>query len=353
MAALVILILLIPAYIFLRRYGITQVEYKRYFSEDGVFEGGTVFLIEEVTNRFFLPLFLVDVDVCLNTHLHLEGWPKKDEGMQQFTSRFYLPPFMRVKRSIEVTCEKRGYYELDSVSVNGITIKSKAVLYVYPRAFPYGKSSPMENEMQSTAFTNRRLLQDPFSFSGIRDYRHGDPFRSINYKATAKTGVVKVNNRDFFSSRNIMIYIDFGQQYPHPLSTPAYIALMERALSYSADMVWNSIQQGFSVGFAANCRTFGPRGTLAKNHIRFPMARGNSHYMEILKIMATIRMTDGCSFIWLLKHELDLLWNVDIYIMTTNTSQPLDEITNLYKSRGNHVTILELEEDERDEKNLA
>ena len=344
---LVSAVLLIVIYFFVRRIGIRRVEYQRYFSEDGVFEGERVLLIEEVSNKFFLPLIMVDVNVCISSALQLKGYPAELQGMQEFTSRFYLPPFTRVKRSIEIVCKKRGYYSLESVDINGNPVNARAILYVYPQALPYGESSPMENEMQNTAQTDRRLFQDPFSFSGIRDYRHGDVFRSINYKATAKTGVIKVNNRDFFSSRNIMVYIDFGQVYPHPLTTKAYTALMERALSYAADMVWSSIQQGFSVGFAANCRALG-----RANYVRFPMGRGYSHYMEILKEMAVIRMLDGCSFMWLLKHDIDTLWNVDIYIMTTNTSQPLDEITDIYSSRGNHVTILALE-DENANKNLV
>ena len=349
---LAVTILLIAVYLLIRRIGIRRVEYKRYFSEEGVFEGETVLLIEEISNRFFLPLIMVDVDVCLSNDLKLVGYPSEGQGMQQFISRFYLPPFMRVKRSVEVVCKKRGFYQLESVSINDIPQDAKAVLYVYPQALPYGESSPMENEMQNTAQTDRRLFQDPFSFSGIRDYRHGDAFRSINYKATAKTGAVKVNCRDFIAGRNIMIYIDFGQHYPHPLTTDVYTALMERALSYSADMVWSSIQQGFSVGFAANCRTFGHVRRTVANHVRFPMGRGHSHYMEMLKEMASIRMADGCSFMWLLKQDLDTLWNADIYIMTTNAAQPFDEITSIYTSRGNSVTMLVLE-DENDTKNMA
>jgi len=334
-----VVISLIVVYFLFRKLGMRRIEYRRYFSEEGIFEGDTVLLIEEISNRSFVPLIMVDVDTFLSNELRLVGDQTKEHGMQQFISRFYLPPFMRIKRSIEVICKKRGYYQLESVNINGASVDAKAILYVYPQALPCGKSTPMENEMQNMVQTSRRLFQDPFSFAGIRDYRPGDAFRSINYKATAKTGVLKVNDQDFFSSRNIMIYIDFGQHYPHPLTTEVYTALMERALSYSADMVWNSIQQGFSVGFAANSRA------LSATHVRFPMGRGHSHYMEILKEMAVIRMADGCSFLWLTKQDLDSLWNVDIYIMTTNNLQTLGDIVDIYNSRGNNVTIIRLEEE--------
>jgi len=358
---LLFLIPLIAIYCVLRRVGIKKVEYRRYFSEEGVFEGEMVMLIEEISNRFFLPLIMVDVGICISKDLQFVGHSIEGHGMQEFISRFYLPPFTQITRSVQVICKKRGLYQLESVSINNIQKSAKAVLYVYPQALAYGKSSPMENELLNTAHTNRRLLQDPFSFSGIRNYYPGDTFRSINYKATAKTGTLKVNNRDYFSSRNVMIYIDFAQHYPHPLTTDVYTSLMERSLSYSADMVWESVKQGFSVGFAANCRLLGrthkskpisSRFDSTINHTRFPMARGHSHYMEILKEMAAIRMSDGCSFMWLLKQDLDVLWNVDIYIMTTNVSQSFDEVADIFISKGNHVTIIALE-DENVIENLA
>ena len=338
--------LLAVAYFVARRFCLQRVEYRRYFSEEGVFEGETVLLVEEIVNRSFLPLTMVDVDTFLSNDLQLEdSTAAATSGMQHFTSRFNLAPFMQVRRSITLICKKRGYYQPETVNINGLLRDAAAILYVYPKALPYEQSSALESEMQNTSHVNRRLLQDPFSFAGIRDYRYGDAFRCINYKATAKTGALKVNNQDYFSSRNIMIYIDFGQTSPLPLSTKAYSALMERALRYSADMVWHSIQQGYSVGFAANCNA-----QKRANHIRFPMGRGHSHYIEILKEMAVIRMSESCSFSWLLRQDIDILWNIDIYIMTANLSQDLDVFADIHASRGSNVTILALEvEDDTDD----
>ena len=327
-------------YMGLRRMGLRRVAYRRYFAQPGVFEGDGVVLVEEIANRFFLPLVMVDVDVNLPGDLRLSGYDHR-RGMQRFTSRFFLPPFTQIRRSIGLDCVRRGYYQLDSVNIQNHTHPAKASLHVYPRAIDAGTSNPMENDLQATASSDRRLHRDPYSFSGVRDYRPGDPFHSINYKATAKTHAVKVNNHDFFSSRNIMIYIDFQvRTYPEPMSTDEYHALMELSLSYAADMVWKSIHDGYSVGLAANCRTLG-KG----NHIKHPMRRGHEHYMDILREMAQIRITDGCSFQWLVRQDIDSLWNVDIYIMTAADATPLEETIAVFQHRGNHVTILQLNEE--------
>jgi len=196
----------------------------------------------------------------------------------------------------------------------------------------YAESKTVENLQQNMALSNRRLLQDPFSFAGVRDYRPGDAFRSINYKATAKTGALKVNERDYFSGRNFMVYIDF-----HAQGEEGYEEMMEKSLSHAADMVWKSVKDGYNVGFAANCKRLLGR----ENHVRYPLRRGEEHYKEMLQEMATIRISEGCSFLWLLQQDLDDLWNTDIYIMSANvfTGSAFDNITAALRSRGNSLYI--------------
>jgi hypothetical protein len=337
------LLFLAAAYLFLRRVGIKRVAYRRFFSETGVYESETVQLVEEISNRFFLPLFKVDVDAYLPNELCLSGHAQAAYGMQAFTNRYHvLPPFTRVRRGISVDCAKRGFYTLDSVYIGGrfaVLHPAKTALYVYPRALPAGHSNPLENAVLNTEASARRLFEDPFNFAGVRDYRPGDPFRSINHKSTAKTGALKVNERDFFSNRSFMVYIDFNRlPAPEPLTTEAYEAYMERALSYAADMVFKSVHLGYSVGFAANCKMHGQA-----NHVRFPMGRGQAHYLEILQAMASIRLSDGCSFAWLLKQDIDDVWHADIYIITVNEhDETLDALAGLYESKGNHVTVITL-----------
>ncbi|MCL2373048.1 MAG: DUF58 domain-containing protein [Defluviitaleaceae bacterium] len=310
-----------------------MLAYRRYFSQPGVFEGETVLLVEEVQNPYFLPLFFVNIDGYMYNELRLKGQP---EGtMQEFTSRFYLPPRTQVRRSIPIKCTKRGYYELETVYVQNKSRAAKAALFVYPRVLPFQESRSMENEMQNLAESDRRLLQDPFSFAGVREYRPGDPFRSINYKATAKTGALKVNERDYFSSRSFMLYIDFHV----PEDSESHPEIMETALSYAADMVQKAINQGYNVGFAANCKKQLGR----EKHIRYPMRRGQEHYVEILREMAAIRISEGCSLTWLMQQDIDELYNVDIYIMTANTydtNSSFSGIVSVLESRGNCVTVM-------------
>jgi uncharacterized protein (DUF58 family) len=320
----------------LRRVGIKKIEYRRYFSQIGVFEGQKVSLVEEIFNPNFFPLFFVDVDAYLYKELLPQGYSPVPYGMQAFTSRFFLAPKTQVRRKIPIECLKRGYYELDSVYVQNRTREAKAKIFVYPRALEYEKINPMENEMQNLEQSSRRLFADPFSFAGVRDYRRGDPFRSINYKATARAQELKVNERDFFSGRSFMIYVDFHSPNNAAIK---YNEIMEQSLSYAADMVCKSIKQGYNVGFAANCKKLLGR----ENHVRYPMRRGEEHFFEILREMAAIRISEGCSLLWLLQQDIDDLWNTDIFIMTAfsyEKNHVFDDIIAALRSKGNAVTVV-------------
>ena len=52
------------------------------------------------------------------------------------------------------------------------------------------------------------LIEDPFEFRGIREYQPYDSMKSINWKATAKTGELRVNMRDFTSQKVVRIFLN-------------------------------------------------------------------------------------------------------------------------------------------------
>ncbi|MCL2708270.1 MAG: DUF58 domain-containing protein [Defluviitaleaceae bacterium] len=339
------LVFLLAAFIVSRYYGIKKLTYRRYFSPDGVFEGERAFFIEEVENRFFLPLFFVDIEAFFFNELALDEYADSGYSLQHFISRHFLPPFTKVKRSIGIRCVRRGYYELATVNVSffgiNLYLDSKAGIHVYPRALPSGASNPLEYEMQHSAQAVKRMLRDPFNRVGVRDYLPGDPFGRINFKTTARTGRLKVNEFDFFSSRNFMVYIDFHT--PSAIESPpseAYERMMERALSYAAEMAMLSMRHGYSAGFAANCRRHD-----GANHVRFPMGRGQDHCEGLLRAMSEVRMQAGASFGWLLKQDLDAVWNAEVYVLAIRANRSVFEILSVYGGMGNHVTVIELEED--------
>jgi uncharacterized protein (DUF58 family) len=181
----------------------------------------------------------------------------------------------------------------------------------------------------------RRILTDPFNISGIRDMAPGDPFNSINFKATARTGGsrIKVNERDFCSGRVFMVFLNL-QQPAESIPVKRFEAIMENALSYSASLVKSALQKGYRAGFAANCG--GEKG----QSICFPPVSGAGALEELLKEMAAARLYEcGMSFSALLSKLLPEIRDADVFIITPAMLTEYGEQIKTYKRRNNNVTV--------------
>ena len=110
-----LLILLLVAWILLRIYGsmraarLERIVYERRFSEEGVYEGEEVELIETIRNPGFFPLLGVDVESYFFNELELEEYEHDGSSTMQYCiSRFNLWPYMQIKRHHRITAQKRG-----------------------------------------------------------------------------------------------------------------------------------------------------------------------------------------------------------------------------------------------------
>ena len=66
-------------------------------------------------------------------------------------------------------------------------------LYVYPKAADAQRLDLPFRNLMGQALARRSLLLDPFETQSVRPYESYDPYRSVNWKATARTGELKVN----------------------------------------------------------------------------------------------------------------------------------------------------------------
>lgn len=354
----VILVVLLILWILLRIYGamrnarLGRIVYERHFSEEGVYEGDTVELIETVRNPGFFPLLGVDIESYFFNELELEEYePDKSSTMQYVISRFHLWPYMQIRRHHRLTAKKRGHYALQVATVytknDPIPLEAPAELFVYPKAIPLNLPVLAVGRMQGEYVSNRPLFTDPFSLAGIRDYRFGDPVSQINFKASARvpmTGFsaspLKVNARDYCASRRLMIYMDFHLPMGSKIDGREYEKRAERGLSFCAALIRDAVYGGFRVGFAANCKTV--TGELST---RFPCESAESHLVEIMKEMARMNPTDGASFASILEKDIaDAMTDTEIIIVAFDTHEEVLDRINTLEQFGNSVQQIILEE---------
>lgn len=350
--AVVFLLILFFIAMLLRGRTIAKLEYTREFSDKGVYETDHVYLVETIRNRSFLPVFFVNIEAYLYNALELEGYtrdPKK--SMQYFTSRFHLLPFMKIRRRHLIRCAKRGYYALETADIyygkKVRYIHAPAEVYVYPRVLPIDRVIKPMSSLQGDSATSRRMIYDPFSLSGIRNYMFGDPFNSINFKATARSGAlgtqgIKVNQRDYCSSRNLLVYLNFQVDVDFPVPTAEYERMMELGLSFASALIREASYNGYRAGFAANCVLVS-----GETSIRYPIESGDLHLEAILREMAKVRARVGVSFLSMLEEDVkNSLHDTEIYILTPYETNMIDTYIHNFELLGNSVTLIKLSEED-------
>lgn len=330
---------------------IAGLTYERYFSEKGSFEGDEITMTEVLCNKSFLPLFRIKIEYYIYNELRYDGYPPDKEHAMQYTlsSFFIILPFMQIKRRHTVQLLKRGYYTLDTVTLlyakRERSIHARAEVYVYPRLVDTEELPLPSSSMQGDAYSRRWLVRDPFSLSGVREYRFGDPFNTINFKATAKSSAlgingIRVNERDHCSNRNFMIYLNFQTDSESSVPFKEYERLMEKGLSYASALLREAFELGYRAGFAANC----PLVT-GENHVRFPMTEGTVNYEDILMHMAMVRPAEGISFAALIGNDaLGGLCGCEVFILTSYMNERIDQTVDMLNKFGNSVSVIMLGE---------
>jgi len=332
-------------------YVFSRLEYRREFSDGGVFEGDRLQLIETLINPTPFPIFFVDAEAYVYSGLEFADYiPETDNNMQYMVSRFTLMPYMKIRRKHNIDGRRRGYYRLESAQLwkgkNNRYVESVADVYIYPKMLDPGFLPRPLSVLQGNNVSSRRLISDPFSFAGIRDYRFGDSMSSINFKASAKAPVydysgIKVNERDFCSNRSIMIYINFQTDTEEPLPTKIYSELMENALSYASELIYEAISEGYRVGLSANCRSMD-----ASDKLMLPMLSGNDHYLTLLKALSTARTEAGASVLALFEKDLqECVSSAEFYFMTAHITDEIHQKIAALERYSNTVNIIKLSED--------
>lgn len=355
---LTVLGVLLVLWICLKIYGsmraarLGRVIYERHFSETGVYEGEELELVETIRNPGFFPLLGVDVESYIFNELELEDYrPDGKSTMQYCISRFNLWPYMQIKRHHRLTATARGHYRLQVATVytprDPLPMDAPTELYVYPKAISLNLPVIAVGRVQGDFTSHRPLFADPFSLSGIRDYRFGDTLSQINFKASARIPMsgtsmspLKVNARDYCASRRLMVYMDLHLPMGSKVDGKTYARRAEWGLSVSAALVRDAIYAGFAVGFAANCKSVD--GELS---LRFPCDSSESQLVAILREMARMNPTEGASFASILEGDIRAgMRDTEIMILTFALQDEVVGRISTLEALGNSVQVVLFDE---------
>lgn len=230
------------------------------FTDSYVYEGDLSYLKQTVTNAKYLPLPALEVRFFADRNLNMQGEARENTSVSDNSYQrevFSLWGRQQVIRKIPFLCEKRGIYEIKRSELVGydLTYSSSYYtecaqntrLYVYPGRVDVRKIRLVCQAISGAVLAKQRLYPDPFEFSGIREYERTDPMNLINWKASAKTGGLMVNQLDSTTNVQLTVILDVEDK-----NILKYEELVEESIRITASLSALLIQQGMEFRLVSN-----------------------------------------------------------------------------------------------------
>lgn len=230
------------------------------YQQNFVYEGEQAQLIETIENRKKMPLPVLEVYFRL--HRELIYHDMENTQISDFTYKrdiFSMLGNQRIIRQLTLDCMKRGYYEIRSINYKTFSllyrdmyIREQTVntdIYVYANRTDVTKILLASEKMMGVMQCAKRIYEDPFAFSSIREYTKTDPMKTINWKASAKTGDLMVNTYESSLTESIMIYLDMediGDYYCE--------SFIEEGICVAGSLTQKLINRGMAVGISMNVK---------------------------------------------------------------------------------------------------
>ena len=254
------------------------------FDQPSVTAGETVSVTELVSNRKLLPLplFRYRYGLCRNFD-QLFG----PDGKQIYVSyKLALPAQRSVRNKTILKDLKRGIYTIADSSLEAQDLfywghfsepfVSRARLIVYPKKISAEKLHLPYRQLLGAVLTRRYAQEDPFEIRNIRPYEPFDSMRDINWKASAKTGELKVNQHDYTTDEALLLILDAEHGTEEQRET---------VISLASSLAALFLHRGISVSVCANSR-----GCVSGGMALVPSGAGISHLRTIDEALSQIKL---------------------------------------------------------------
>lgn len=230
------------------------------FADKSLFEGEKGELLEIIENGKRLPLPMLKVKFQTDRNLRFT-----DSDSAKVTDLYYRNDIFQVKgreritRKLEFTAAKRGYYRIHNIDlVAGDPLLSSEMVesrqtaqyfYVYPSPFVSEEFRRSLQQLNGELLTKLHFPEDPFEYRGVREYQPFDDMRSINWKASAKTGDWKVNQKNCTALQTVRLFFNIEDS-----GILKKDAMVEASIQIIAGLAAFFLNQGIRVSCYGNGR---------------------------------------------------------------------------------------------------
>lgn len=331
-----------------RGFGRRGLTYQRYFSNTRVYEGEKIELIEVLGNMKLLPMPWIRMEARISPNLRFRSQGGLDiRGDLYHHSVFVMGPYQRITRTHEITCLKRGCYQMDEVSLScgdifglltlGQTHRVGLEVLVYPPLLDMRLLDVPSRRWQGDAVVKRFIEPDPFLVNGIREYRPGDHMRDVHWPATARVNNLMVKTFDYTASPKLFVLVNIqGHADQWGDMTQDEHAPIEYLISLAGTYAAWARNNGVDIAVSTNAR----QNLMDNTRLETPFGGGEGHYQMIMNLLARIRILMRRTFLTYLDDEVipSGISGADIVLLSCYRSQALEERAATLRAMGNSVT---------------
>ena len=254
-------LLLLSSYIYSQTWS-RALSVRVLFSQPHIYANECGELTEEIENRKKQSVPIVEIGFRIPMGLVFTDAENIQESDYVYKRDLFAAEGMeRIVRHYQVRGVKRGYYRPDQLSIHAPsyffrheywveTLPADHVngMYVYARQVDCGAVIRVLEAILGERESMRRMYEDPLVFASIRQYTMQDPLKTINWKASAKTGELMVNTYASVTSLNVCIILDVSADVNIRYSED----LRELAIAGAASLARNLAGRLESVSFVVN-----------------------------------------------------------------------------------------------------
>lgn len=320
------------------RFSLKNIEYSVRFNTDEAFEGDTIEIVEEITNRKWLPIPWVKTELSTSRWLEFIGSKAARASDARFVpSVFALRPYQKCTRTRKAVALKRGVYTLESSSIIagdifGLVQASGKMninlkIRILPAPYEVGEGELSSRELYGEIMTRRFICSDPFYRSGAREYTGNEPINRIHWSSTARQGKLMTYNNDFTTENRVLILINL-QRSPLGEPTAPVISDTETMIKAAAFLLELCAQTKTAADLAVN----GSGGIFAHG------GSGSEDYMKLLRCLAELENTCDTVFEDFFE-RLDISRYTDIVLITPYLDERIYAILSRSRRCGANAVV--------------
>ncbi len=273
------------------------------FQERSAFEGEKGTLVEILENRNFLPLPFLHAKFEIGSGLVFENGENVSTSDRNYKNDIFSVLFyQRVTRRLPFLCRKRGYYEVTSADLVSTDLfytehmvrafkQRGAAFYVYPGSVDTSIFEQPLKKLIGDMTSRQFIYPDPFEFKGLRNYTISDPMNTINWKASAKTGDLMVNQYDSTTSRRMVILLNLVDE-----TVVQHQPLHEEAMRIASTLAAYMLREGYPVRLVTNARDVESKETILPISAN-GIAQAEDIYRSLARVDLNLKMDDFAAYV--------------------------------------------------------